>query len=349
MPKPRYRLATALLELTLRCNMRCIHCGSSAGASRPHELTTPEWLTTITQLADLRCSLITLLGGEPLLHPDWNTIATAIKDRGMDVSYVTNGSLLTDDIIAKTRHLDPRTVVISLDGATPQTHDHIRQHPGSHARCLQALTKFKDADIRTSVITTVNTLNFTELPAIAQLLLDREIAWQIQIAVPIGRFPSSLILTNEQFYAVALFIANLQRTYSWKRLPVAGAHSIGYDSTLIPNTMVSPRWTGCQAGVNTIGIQSDGGIKGCLSLPDAYIEGNIRDTPLPTLWNDSNTFLYNRHFTPNDLRYSCKSCRHGKVCRGGCAAVSTALTNGPHADPFCLYRLEHEHIVTLAL
>jgi radical SAM protein with 4Fe4S-binding SPASM domain len=348
MPRPRCHLVSALFELTLRCNMHCIHCGSSAGVPRLHELTSQEWLTTITHLADLRCSIITLLGGEPLLHPDWFTIATAIKDRGMDVSYVTNGSLLTDDVISKTQRLDPRTVVISLDGATSQTHDHIRQHPGSHAQCLQALTKFKDAGIRTSVITTVNTLNFTELTAIAQLLLDQDIAWQIQIAVPIGRFPSSLILTNEQFYAVAIFIANLRRTNKSKRLLVAGAHSIGYNSTLIPNTMVSPRWTGCQAGLSTIGIQSDGGIKGCLSLPDVYVEGNIRDTPLPALWNDSNSFFYNRHFTPNDLRHSCKSCRHGKICRGGCAAMSAALTNGPHADLFCLYRLEHEHIVTLA-
>jgi hypothetical protein len=62
--------------------------------------------------------------------------------------------------------------------------------------------------------------------------------------------------------------------YTFKELPITGAHCFGYHSKKLPNILLST-WTGCQAGISGIGIQSDGGIKGCLSLPDGYIEGYI--------------------------------------------------------------------------
>ena len=52
--------------------------------------------------------------------------------------------------------------------------------------------------------------------------------------------------------------------------------------------IVSRVWNGCQAGRFTLGIESDGRIKGCPSLPTApYIGGNIRDLTLEQIWNDT--------------------------------------------------------------
>ena len=69
-------------ELTLTCNMRCMHCGSSTGNTRIHELTTHEALNLCSQLHDLQAKYINLTGAEALLRKDWYDISKEIKDHG---------------------------------------------------------------------------------------------------------------------------------------------------------------------------------------------------------------------------------------------------------------------------
>ena len=79
------------LELTLKCNMRCIHCGSAAGSIRKDEMSKDEWIQVCRDASDIGCKLVTFLGGEPFLRKDWFEIAQNIKDLGMNVSIITNG------------------------------------------------------------------------------------------------------------------------------------------------------------------------------------------------------------------------------------------------------------------
>jgi radical SAM protein with 4Fe4S-binding SPASM domain len=319
-----------------------MHCGSSAGDTRAHELTTQEALDLCPQLADLQAKYINLTGGEALLRNDWYEISKEIKDLGMEVSVLSNGLVLNDNIITKLRSVGVYAIALSLDGGTPETHDSIRGVPGSFEKCLSSLEVLRKRDLPATVITTVHKRNLNELPKIRDLIYGKTRAWQIQIAVPIGRFPLDYILSYEEFYAVALFIASTRKRYSVKELAVMGAHSIGYHSQILRNTMVSPVWNGCQAGMSVLGIQSDGSIKGCLSLPDSYREGSIRHRRLRDIWEDPRAFSYNRNCGTSDLKNQCASCRFGKTCKGGCTTVSASLTSAPHNDPYCLYFLENK-------
>ena len=87
-------------EITFACNMRCLHCGTSAGKKRPDELTTDEALRLIDELAELGTDNIALSGGEPLLREDWLLLARRIKERGMNPLMVTNGMAVTDKVVA---------------------------------------------------------------------------------------------------------------------------------------------------------------------------------------------------------------------------------------------------------
>jgi radical SAM protein with 4Fe4S-binding SPASM domain len=329
-------------ELTLTCNMRCMHCGSSAGDTRVHELTTNEAFDLCSQLSDLRAKYINLTGGEALLRKDWYLIGKEIKDHGMEVSVLSNGLVLNEKIISELRAVGVYALALSLDGGKPETHDGIRGVPGSFEKCLKGLEALRKENLPATVITTVHKGNIQELPLIRDLILGKTKAWQIQIAVPIGRFPRELTLSKEEFYAVALFIASMRKRYSVKELAVMGAHSIGYHSQVLRNTMVSPVWKGCQAGVSVLGIQSDGGIKGCLSLPESFVEGNIRNRPLVDIWEDPSLFSYARHCSMSDLKGECIGCRFGRSCKGGCTTVSASMTGAPHNDPYCLFLLEKQ-------
>jgi len=340
MLRKKYIPHSVAWELTLACNMNCTHCGSSAGATRPNELTTKEALDLCDQLHDLKVKNVNLTGGEPILRKDWIQIATKIRSLGMNISILSNGLAIDETRVALFKKLHIYAVAISLDGATPETHDGIRGVKGSFKKCLETLELLYKNDLPVTVITTVHKGNFEELPKIKDLILHKTRAWQIQIAVPIGRFPKEMMVSEKDFYALALFIASTRKQYSPKKLAIMGAHSIGYHSQIIRNTSVSPVWKGCQAGITVLGIQSDGSVKGCLSLPDTFIEGNIRTKKLSEIWNDPTSFSYSRHPCSSDLKNHCARCKYGNTCHGGCTTVSSSSTGSPHTDPYCLYSIE---------
>lgn len=343
MKKSRYVPISVGWELTLECNMKCMHCGSFAGPHRENELTTKESLNLCEQLYELKSKYINFTGGEAILRNDWFEIGKRVKDLGMEVSILTNALALDRNIISQAKKLGVYAVAISIDGGIPSTHDSIRGVNGSFKKCISSLELLKKEGLPATVITTIHKGNIKELKKIREVIFNKTKAWQVQIAVPIGRFPKNLILSKEEFYSLAMFIASTRKKYSAKELAIMGAHSIGYHSQILRNTMVSPVWKGCQAGKSVLGIQSNGNIKGCLSLPDSgFIEGNIKQRSLTEIWNDNNSFDFTRRFQISELKNQCNECKYGRTCKGGCTTVSSSLTNLPHCDPYCLYNIEKE-------
>jgi radical SAM protein with 4Fe4S-binding SPASM domain len=336
---------SALYELTLRCNMRCSHCGSSAGNKRNNELTTKQWNSVTRQLVLLGCRKIALLGGEPFLRNDWYKISVTIKDYRIKLLFISNGFLINEKTIEKLRRLDPYAVAISLDGFTRKTHDLIRGINGSFEKCMKAIELLKKANIPTTVITTVSKQNLNELPELKSWLLNKGIAWQLQMAIPIGRFQKKYLISKDDFYATGLFIAATRRNYSIKEIPIVGAHCFGYFSKILPNYAIMPNWRGCQAGITSIGIQSDGGVKGCLSLPLNFVQGNIKEKSLDEIWNYAEFCSFTRNFNNEYLKGECKECKYGKRCKGGCLATSFSLTGNMFSDPYCFKLIEENQSI----
>jgi radical SAM protein with 4Fe4S-binding SPASM domain len=336
----RYRPGQVVWETTLRCNLKCLHCGSSAGKARPDELTTKEALQLCEDLAELKTEGICLMGGEPFLRKDWYEISKKIKELNMKLLYISNGFNITKGIISKLIDLDPHSVSTSLDGAKAETHDHIRGVKGSFDKVMEYISLSKEADLPTTVITTISKLNLKELPELRDFLLNKHIAWQIQVATPGGRFPKKFALSEEEYYSVALFIASMKNKYTKKELPVIGAHCFGYHSRHLPSLGLYPGWNGCQAGISILSIKSNGDVIGCLSTVDAYMEGNIRKRSIIDIWNDPNAFKYNRKFKVELLGENCKGCKFGITCRGGCLGMSLGLSHKPHNHPYCFYKIE---------
>jgi len=335
---------SAQYELTLQCNMRCIHCNCSAGEKRQSELTSTQWNMITKQLADIGCKTIDILGGELFLRKDWFEISQHVKECGLELLFVSNGTLINEETVKKLRELDPYAVAISIDGSNPSTHDSIRGLKGSFERCRKAIKLLKEANLPTTMITTVNKKNFNELPELRSWLLNKGIAWQLQMAIPLGRFQKDLLITKEDFYATALFIASTRRNYSLKEIPIIGAHCFGYFSGFLPNNVIVPNWKGCQAGITSIGIQSDGGVKGCLFLPEDFVQGNAKESSLYEIWNNPEFCSYTRNFDAGDLSRECKKCKYGKKCRGGCLATSVSITGKKFSDPYCFKLIEENNL-----
>src|SRR3954467_3594423 len=82
-------------EITLACNLKCVHCGSRAGHRRAGELSTAEAIDVVRQLAELGTREISIIGGEAFVRKDWLTIVGAIHDHGMYCTMQTGGYKLS--------------------------------------------------------------------------------------------------------------------------------------------------------------------------------------------------------------------------------------------------------------
>jgi radical SAM protein with 4Fe4S-binding SPASM domain len=338
MPSPA-PFATAL-ELTLRCPCRCQTCGSHAGAPRARELDHGEWLGVIGALADLGCRRITLMGGEPLLYPRWVELAQAGRSRDMIVDLISSGQGLDDKTAALIATSGLHAVTISVDGLAG-THDAQRRVPGCFEQAMRAIRAVDQAGLKVGVTSQVNQGNLAELEDLAPLLEDAGVlGWQLQLTLPLGRAEE-----NPHLIAPPTMMPELLRVLRrLARRPGLRPHltdNIGYctsdDLELRTIQGGFPRpWLGCRAGLDALGVTSDGRVKGCLALPDTCNEGNVREESLATIWRDPNRFRYNRHYTTEQLSGPCVSCKEAQRCRGGCTAAAYAMHGRPSTSSHCL-------------
>jgi len=282
------------------------------------------------------------MGGEPFLRKDWYKICQEIKDLGMKLSIVTNGTINPKNVLYKLVKLEVDSLPVGLDGATAKTHDHIRGVKGAFHKTKNFIHLSKKAELPIGIITTVHKLNFNELSAIRNLIIDLEVNWQIQDVIPMGRFPNNQALSKEEYYSLGLFIASTRKKYSSKNLVIDAPHNFGFNSQILPRSDLYSRWNGCWAGKMVLGIQSDGGIMGCLALPDEFVEGNIRNRSAIDIWRDSNSFSYSRKFKETELGGNCSDCKFRMDCKGGCTTRSVCFSGLPHNDPYCLYQIENK-------
>jgi radical SAM protein with 4Fe4S-binding SPASM domain len=333
-------------ETTLRCNMRCRHCGSTAGAARRAELSTRQALDLCGQIARLGVARTVLTGGETLLRPDWERIVATLLDKGQVVALLTNGWTLGPRLVKALHRLDNGRfhLAVSIDG-TPAVHDDIRGLKGSFQRAFDGAQAVRDAGTPVAVITTVSHANLDTLPALSELLLGKlhPYAWQIQTTTPFGRAATQedLNLTLVEYVQTAAFVARMRRLTRKTRTEVQPGDCLGYLSSLEPAMRDGDGWQGCQAGLKLCGIQSNGNVKGCLSIiDDDFIEGNVLDKGLERLWSHPGAFAFTRRFKLRDLGGQCRGCEAGKLCRGGCSASSISVFRKAGQAPYCIKAVE---------
>jgi MoaA/NifB/PqqE/SkfB family radical SAM enzyme len=100
-----------------RCNLSCTYCNEYDDVSKPVE--TEIMVGRINRLADLGTSILTLSGGEPLLHPELDDIVAAMRRRGVMAGMITNGYLLTKERVERLNQAGLDHLQISIDNVMP--------------------------------------------------------------------------------------------------------------------------------------------------------------------------------------------------------------------------------------
>jgi radical SAM protein with 4Fe4S-binding SPASM domain len=336
-------------EITLACNLRCGHCGSRAGQARPDELTTDEAFVVIDDLVGLGCRDVTLAGGEPTLREDWPLLVARLAQQGVKVALISNGFTWSAELTQRAKSAGIHRLGFSLDGLE-RTHDCVRKAEHGHRKVLQAIDLCVAAGIPVVAVTHITQRSLPELESIHALLGQHGVStWQVQLGVPLGNMieDRANVLGRDDIAVLLPRLVSLRKSGRSPR--VVPADNVGYfgdvEEDLRDSSARIKFWVGCRAGLEVMGIESNGDVKGCLSLPSGlngrhdFVEGNLRRQRLREIWNNPDAFAYNRKFKTDDLQGACTNCEFGEICRGGCTWTSIAHAGHPHDFPHCYYRV----------
>ncbi len=308
-----------------------------------------ESLKLCEELAELGCELLTLSGGSPLQHPYWKQIAQALTTRGVQVNFISDGALFDRVLAVRAQMVGIQNANFYLDGME-ETHMRIGHPQGNWQKVINNIRLCRDLKMSVGILTSITQWSYPELREM-HALLEREgvHVWELQLALPVGglaEIPEVLFEPREIPNLIPLLV-ELKEKSSSLRLDVGdnigyyGAHERAFRGFADP-----PCWLGCGAGLHSLGIKSNGDIKGCIFLPDGaefddrFIEGNVRERSLKEIWNDPEAFAYNRQFKMEELSGPCRSCEYGEICRGGCSLGGFALQEGRDGSYFCHHHLQ---------
>lgn len=345
-------------DITTRCNLRCRHCYSTAGRPSPKELTTEEAARVIDDLADMGVAAIAFSGGEPLLRPDFFDLVREARDRGIFPAVATNGTLITKEVARRLKEAGVGYVQISLDGASPATHDSFRGVEGAFERALEGIKNSVDQGLFVEVSTTVTRLNMGELNAIIDLCKKLRVNWFMMFNfVPTGR---GRFITENDLSPIER--ENVLREL-WNRLkedpelPVlstapqfarvalqAEEGEVKVVPTHFYNMTLQGRLEGlsefvggCGAGRCYAAIEAEGDVQPCVFFP--LTVSNVRKAKFSETWDTNPVFWDLRD--REKLKGGCGACKYKYVC-GGCRARAYGYFNDYLApDPGCIMNLKY--------
>lgn len=325
-------------EITYRCPESCSHCYTESDKKDERELSLAEKLALVDQLVEIGCFRISVAGGEPLVDRDFFPFVEYALSRGVDVSFSTNATLITERVAKELAALDIRTISVSLDGWDDESFGAVRG-----AGRLK-FVKRGVARLRAHYpgkIAAKCTLMKTNLEHIDKI---------IDVAVEMGFDTVKFNCVREAGRAIGTDLAPSQEEY----LRVIAHLADRYNRGDCPIKMVLPvnpyqdrertgvdtldeLGFGCYAGKESFCITPVGDITPCSSFGRGqYVDGNVRTVALSRAWAHGNSITL---FRGLDGSSECRTCSSYSGCRGGCYLRSLRATGElDGTDPYCYER-----------
>lgn len=320
--KVRYPIEFAQIEITNRCNLHCLHCANDSGDPSPDELTTEDVLSAIDKLSSLGVYVITLTGGEPLLHPDLFEIVEHARKAPMTVGIFTNGTLITEEHVKRFKKLGVKQFAVSIDSMNEHTHDRFRGRKGALRKTLNGINLLKEAGFSVRVSLSLVQLNKNEIVDTLKRFKEHNFTdYQYAVVNFSGRGVDGVAISPEEYYHILVEQLIYKREFLNE----------------IPKLPLKPE-RGCDIAQNVIYIKADGTILPCHGCIEDMGVGNIRDVDLEKFWDTNETLEMLRN-TRAENDNPCTDCKYLAFCTG-CIANAFILERKFRCyDPYACARL----------
>jgi len=328
-------------HITEACDQRCKHCYIYALGSHAKfkQMSVEDITRVLDNIEDFgrktnRKPYLYVTGGDPILHPQFWTLAGMLKERDIPFALLGNPFHLTDEVCQRLKEYGCKKYQLSIDGLE-ETHDYIRR-PGSYRETWAAIPPLKRAGIKVAIMTTVSQWNYKEVPQI----IDEVVMHKVNIFAFARYCPDAdskdTCCTPEQYRWMMTECWNKFQEYkdsdTYFSLKDHLWTLFKYERGLFnPNDYPDDEvvYGGCNCGNAHFTILSDGACYACRRMESKV--GNALKDNLYDLFTGPEMDKYREY----EKFEKCAKCELLRFCRG-CPAVAKGYHSNMYApDPQC--------------
>jgi radical SAM protein with 4Fe4S-binding SPASM domain len=290
------------LDLTYRCNERCVHC--YLDHDDRGEMTLAEIKDLLDQLAEAGVFFLTISGGEIFLRPDLFDILEHARMRLFSVKIKTNGILIREPQARRLAGLDVEGVQISIYSHRPEVHDGITLVPGSLERSLGGARLLKAAGVKVTFANVLMRQNVDDYRGVKALAAEVGAGFSVDPTVtPMMDGDRSILALNIDGAALRRVVRDPELVEDVSEFCAApGGPPEDEDAfARVP----------CSAGHTSCYISPYGDLYPCVQFPLPC--GNVRQMRFIEIWRGSPPLAEVRSISLGDLE-GCSSCRNQRTC-----------------------------------
>jgi radical SAM protein with 4Fe4S-binding SPASM domain len=289
------------LDLTYRCNERCVHCYLD---HQDHgEMTTAEIKHLLDEMADAGVFILTLSGGEIFLRKDFFQILEYARlERQFCVKLKTNAIMIREPEAAKIRDIGVESIQISIYSHRPEVHDAITLVPGSLHRSLDAARFLKSQGLRVIFANVLMLQNIEDYPGVRALANEMGVECTLDPTItPMMDGDRSILKLGVNQDALRQVFRDQALVGDVEEFCAIAAPRDENGLSALP----------CSAGHTTCYVSPYGDVFPCVQFP--LPTGNVRQQRFIDIWRHSDRMQEVRSIRLKDLT-TCSSCSHVGSC-----------------------------------
>lgn len=339
-------------EMTRACELQCRHCRVEAEED-PHreELSFEEGKNLIDQIEKMNRPLLILTGGDCMRREDLFDLVAYAVNKGIRVELAPGAtSLLTKEKLQQAKDTGVAQCNFSLDGPTPEIHDHFRGSPNSFDQTIKKIHMVNKLGLPLQINTAITRYNYGLLEDMAKLVAElKAVTWHIYPLVPTHREQIEDCVTAPEHEKLFEWLYQLEKTAPFTIQTAASQHyrrvvlqqetndrhdvNIQMADVILKKDQFGKTAHEINDGNGSLFISHIGQV-----FPSELLRlsvGNIKETPLKDIYQHADVFKMLRQ--PDTYKGKCGKCEYRYMC-GGSRARAFAVTGDYLAsEPFCVY------------
>ncbi|WP_019156127.1 TIGR04053 family radical SAM/SPASM domain-containing protein [Robertmurraya massiliosenegalensis] len=349
----------AIWEVTRACQLKCVHCRADAQTKpHPNELSHEEGIKLIDQIYEMNNPMLVFTGGDCMMREDLFDLAEYAVNKGMRVSMTPSATAnVTKEKMERAKNVGLSRWGFSLDGPTPEIHDHFRGTPGSFDLTIEKIKYLNELNMPLQINTVISRYNYDHLEQMVDVVKElKAVMWYIFLLVPTGRGQEDACITPAEHEKVFRWLYELSKTAPFDIKTTAAQHyrrvvlqqkarehkidgaNIRYEDTIttdhasmIDGLKRAPK--GVNDGNGFIFISHIGDVLPSGLLPIKV--GNVREKPLKEIYRESPVLKELRN--PDLYKGKCGVCEYRFVCGGSRSRTYAVTGDYLESEPYCVY------------
>lgn len=311
-----YILEGLHIDITMKCNERCLHCYISDSTKEKVEtISFEQFCKLVDEFVTLGGSLLSMSGGEPLLHPSILEMLLYCKSKGLQISLFSNLLLLKEKHVELLSSMNIQMVQTSVYSLVPDIHDKITRIRGSLINTLESIERLLGAGIPVQISCPVMSLNKESVPELMNYCKSRGIRLKT----------NSLIVPQENGLLFREGISKLTLQQNECMLCEMMNRDSKYvlDNVLQTSNRIERFYTNpkeflntpiCSACINHLCVSPNGDVYPCPGWKN-YLLGNVCDMSLAEIWLHSKPLQLLRQINRERNFKECLECKALDFCK----------------------------------